>query len=157
MNIRFASPSVVRVPALVILASVLAAGCSPNADTVRNVSAVSEGQPAAAPTAKDKDAGANPLPTKMANDPGIRQNIVQTKCEAIPGGWSAQGTAKNPGKKAVTYKVIVHFTTTKATTLDYAQTLVKVPPGKTVAWNAKKHFAAEQKMLCPMPGISIVS
>jgi hypothetical protein len=155
VNIRFASPSVVKVPTLVILASVLAAGCSPNADTTRNVAAVSEELPAAAPT--PKDGGANPLPTKMANDPGIRQNIVQTKCEAIPGGWSAQGTAKNPGKKAVTYKVIVHFTTTKATTLDYAQTLVKVPPGKTVTWNAKKHFAAKPEMLCPMPGISIVS
>jgi hypothetical protein len=50
----------------------------------------------------------------------------------------------------------VHFTTTKATTLDYAQVLVPVAPGKTVPWAAKKQFQAQKKMLCPMPGISVV-
>ncbi|MFF3443386.1 hypothetical protein [Streptosporangium sp. NPDC002721] len=116
---------------------------------------VSGNSPAAEPT--EASGGANPLPTKVDNEPSVRKNIVQTKCEAIPGGWSAQGTAKNPGKKPVTYKVVVYFTTTKATTLDYAQALVKVPPGEIVTWNAKKQFAAKREMLCPMPGISVVS
>jgi hypothetical protein len=51
----------------------------------------------------------------------------------------------------------VHFTTSKATALDYAQVLVPVQPGKTVPWEAKKQFHADGKMLCPMPGISVVS
>jgi hypothetical protein len=38
-----------------------------------------------------------------------------------PGGWGAEGTATNPGKKEVT-----------------------------------KQFQAQKKMLCPMPGISVV-
>ncbi|MGH3381795.1 MAG: hypothetical protein ACRDP6_44420 [Actinoallomurus sp.] len=98
----------------------------------------------------------NPLPTRIANQPDVRKNVVQTKCAAVPGGWSASGTATNPGKKDVTYKIVVHFTTTKATTLDYAQVLVPVKPGKTVPWTAKKQFHAQKKMLCPMPGISTV-
>jgi hypothetical protein len=81
---------------------------------------------------------------------------VQNKCAAILGGWSAEGTATNPGKKPVTYKILVHFTTTKATTLDYAQVPVPVQPSKTVPWTAKKKFHADKKMLCPMPGISVV-
>ncbi|GAA1271050.1 hypothetical protein GCM10009677_24910 [Sphaerisporangium rubeum] len=99
----------------------------------------------------------HPIPTKIANNPGIRDRVTQTKCAAIPGGWSAAGTATNPGDHPVTYKIIVHFTTTHATTLDYAQTRVTVPPGKTATWTAEKHFTPQPHMLCPMPGISIVS
>jgi hypothetical protein len=125
----------------------LAAGCnSGDKHAIHNAAAVS-----GAPTP-----GANPVPTKIANQPGARKNVVQTKCAAIPGGWGAEGTATNPGKKEVTYKVVVHFTTTKATTLDYAQVLVPVQPGKTVPWAAKKQFQAQKEMLCPMPGISVV-
>ncbi|GII47467.1 hypothetical protein Psi02_38910 [Planotetraspora silvatica] len=144
------SPSVVRAPLAMMLASALVAGCSSSEDAAREAPQKS---PTPAPSAPN--IAANPLPTKLANDPGIRDNIVQTKCDAVPGGWGAKGTAKNPGTKTVTYKIVVYFTTTKATTLDFAQTLVKVPPGKTVPWSATKHFEAKQQMLCPMPGISV--
>ncbi|MEU8386490.1 hypothetical protein [Streptosporangium sp. NPDC048865] len=148
-----------KASALVMLASVTVAGCSSNAPTMDRAAMVSE-RPSEKPSAVEptKAGGeANPLPTRVANSPDVRKNIVQTKCAAVPGGWGAQGTARNPGKKAVTYKVVVYFTTTKATTLDYAQALVKVPPGETVTWKAKKRFPAEREMLCPMPGISVVS
>ncbi|GGK67250.1 hypothetical protein Sme01_09750 [Sphaerisporangium melleum] len=103
------------------------------------------------------NAQANPLPKKIANDPEVRRNVALTKCAAMPGGWEARGTARNPGGKPVTYKIVVFFTTTQATTLDYAQALVKVPPGETVDWHASKKFRAEQEMLCPVPGISTVT
>ncbi|MGJ6967616.1 hypothetical protein ACSDR0_37420 [Streptosporangium sp. G11] len=124
-------------------------------DSTPNTSSSSEKPPTPTPAARAT--GTNSLPAKLANDPGIRKNIVQTGCASVPGGWGARGTAKNPEDKAVTYKIVVYFTTTRATTLDYAQALVKVPPGKTVGWSATKHFDAERQMLCPMPGISIVS
>jgi hypothetical protein len=146
VNIRHGSPSAVKLAALGVLASALAAGCHSDGKPIHNAAAVSQ-EPAAA----------DPLPTKIANQPSVRKNVVQTKCAAIPGGWSAEGTATNPGKKPVTYKILVHFTTTKATTLDYAQVLVPVKPGKTEPWVAKKQFHAAKKMLCPMPGISVVS
>lgn len=133
--------------ALAIVTVALAAGCGGSGkQAIHNAAAVSS---AATPAA-------NPVPTKIANQPSVRKNVVQTKCAAIPGGWAAEGTATNPGKKPLTYKIVVHFTTTKATTLDYAQVLVPVAPGKTVPWAAKKRFEAQKKMLCPMPGISVV-
>jgi hypothetical protein len=146
VDIRNATPSTVRVAALGVLAAALAGGCSSGGHAIHNAAAVS--------TAPNP---VNPVPTRIANEPKVRKNVVQTKCAAIPGGWGAAGTATNPGKKEVTYKIVVHFTTTKATTLDYAQVLVPVQPGKTVPWTAKKEFQAEKKMLCPMPGISVVS
>jgi hypothetical protein len=147
VNTRHASRTTLKVAALGIVTAALAAGCGGSGkQTIHNAAAVSS-----APTV-----AANPVPTKIANQPGIRKNVVENKCAAIPGGWEAAGTASNPGKHPVTYKIVVHFTTTKATTLDYAQVLVPVQPGKTVPWTAKKQFQAPRKMLCPMPGISVV-
>ncbi|GII59517.1 hypothetical protein Pth03_79060 [Planotetraspora thailandica] len=142
----------VKASVLVILASALAAGCSSGGDATGNTP---EKSPTSAPAAENIAAKA--LPKKITNDPDIRGNIVQTACAAVPGGWGAKGTATNPGAKPITYKIVVYFTTTKATTLDYAQTLVKVPAGKTVDWSATKHFEAKQQLLCPMPGISVVA
>lgn len=150
MNTEHVSSSTVKVAALGILASALVAGCGLGGHKIHNAASVAQ-EPSSAPAP-----AVNPLPTRIANQPDVRKNVVQTKCAAVPGGWSASGTATNPGKKDVTYKIVVHFTTTKATTLDYAQVLVPVKPGKTVPWTAKKQFHAQKKMLCPMPGISTV-
>ncbi|MEO3814274.1 hypothetical protein ABGB17_35195 [Sphaerisporangium sp. B11E5] len=148
MNRKHAASTLVNAATVAVLTSTVVAGCSSGNEAPEKAPA----RPSVAAPAPD-----HPVPTKIANDPDIRDNITQTKCAAIPGGWSAQGTAKNPGRKEITYKIIVHFTTTKATTLDYAQTRVTVPPGETTKWSAEKHFAAQREMLCPMPGISIVS
>lgn len=136
------------------LAAATLTGCSGHGEhgnTVRGAAVISSASPGQA------DVKAAPLPSKIPNRPGVRKDVVQTGCTAIPGGWAAQGTATNPGAKPVTYKIIVFFTTTKATTLDYAQTLVPVKPGKTVPWKAAKRFRTQGRMLCPMPGISVVS
>ncbi|MDN3359070.1 hypothetical protein [Actinomadura sp. DC4] len=140
MNMR----NVVSIVALGTLAGAAVTGCSSDDHPVRNTAAVSSN-------------ATNPVPTKIANEPKVRKNVALTKCAEIPGGWSAEGTATNPGKKPVTYKITVHFTTRQATTLDYAEALVPVAPGKTVPWAAEKEFHAEKKMLCPTPGISEVS
>lgn len=94
------------------------------------------------------------LPDKITNSVKIRQFVTQTKCAAIAGGWSASGTAKNPTAAIRTYKITVFFTTTKATTLNFAIATVKVAPAKTGTWTASKKFPAQKQMLCPMPGIS---
>ncbi len=151
MDTGNAPASAVKVTALASLAIAVAAGCSLGGHPVHDTAAVSDAS-SSAPNTK-----ANPLPSKIANQPGVRKNVVQTTCAAVPGGWGAAGTATNPGTKPVTYKIVVYFTTTKATTLDYAQTLVPVKPGKTVPWKATKQFQAQKKMLCPMPGVSIAS
>lgn len=77
-----------------------------------------------------------------------------------PGHRRHPGHVRHSGdrsrEKDITYRIVVHFTA-KAATLDHAQVLVPVKPGKTVPWVAKKQFQAQNHMLCPMPGISVVS
>ncbi|WP_405087311.1 hypothetical protein [Microbispora sp. NBC_01389] len=153
MSMRITAPSAVRSLALAVLASTAVAGCGAGGNATPQTSTAAHKQPA--PEASAAKVVANPLPTKVANEPSVRENVVQTKCASVPGGWGAEGTAKNLGKKAVTYKIVVYFTTKKATTLDFAQARVTVPPGKTVPWKASKHFHADGEMLCPMPGISV--
>lgn len=97
-----------------------------------------------------------PLPKKVANQPAVRKNVVQTSCSAVAGGWSAAGTASNPGYQRATYAITVYFTTTHATTLDFGRTTVTVAPGHTRHWTVTKKFAAQAHMLCPMPGIAKV-
>lgn len=104
--------------------------------------------------AKDLPLAQAELPKKVDNDPKIRKNVTQTSCDAVPGGWSAGGTAKNPGQSPVTYAITVYFTTTKATVLDFATTKVRVDPGKSADWKATKQFPFRGKLLCPMPGIA---
>ncbi len=106
----------------------------------------------AAPTALPTQAS---LPPLAKNDVTARKQITQTGCAAVPGGWAATGTAKNPGSSPVTYKITIYFTTTSATTLNYAVTSVTVPPGQTAKWTARKRFKAQQQMLCPMPSVTV--
>jgi hypothetical protein len=125
-----------------------------------SASAGATGKPASSAkttTAPPTSLKAAVLPTKIENQPAVRKSVVQTSCAAIPGGWSAKGTATNDAKKTATYKITVYFTTTHATTLNFATTTVKVPAGKTVKWAADKKFKAEPQMLCPMPGVARVT
>lgn len=131
-----------------MLVAIVLTGCSSNSPSMHR-SAPSPAVPGTPPTQAK-------LPKKIANRPSARKNVVQTKCAAVPGGWKAEGTASNPGKTEVTYKIVVFFTTTEATALDYAEAQVAVEPGETVNWTAKKKFPTQKQMLCPMPGISII-
>jgi hypothetical protein len=111
--------------------------------------------PSSAP-AKSLPKGVKPaqIPTKVANDPADRKNVVMTTCEAAKGGWQASGTATNPGKDDADYEITVFFTTTAATTIDSARTDVSVKAGETVKWSAKKEFTAPKEMLCVLRGVA---
>ncbi len=142
------------------VSAVLVAGCTSGSSKSKNSVATStsavtggkttaKGKKTAAPTFS-----AAPLPKKLTNQPSVRKYVTQTKCAAVAGGWGAAGTARNPARTARTYHITVYFTTTKATTLNYAVTAVKVAPGKTSPWRASKKFKAPSQMLCPMVAIS---
>jgi hypothetical protein len=95
-----------------------------------------------------------PLPTSVPNNIPERKDVTLQQCAAVPGGWGASGVAANPGTTPVSYKITVYFTDTKATTLDYAQTTVTVPAGKTQPWTANKTFApVPSKVLCVLVGV----
>ncbi|MCW2527764.1 MAG: hypothetical protein JWM76_2624 [Pseudonocardiales bacterium] len=95
-----------------------------------------------------------PLITGYANDPLARKNVVQTKCGAITGGWEAGGTVNNPSTAAVTYTIVVYFTTQKSTAQASQQAVVPVPAGATVPWSTNAQFIpADDPMLCTMVGV----
>jgi hypothetical protein len=144
---------------LTAVAALLLTSCTSSGSASSSTGKAAGPSPSAARTTAAPATSLKPaiLPSKIENQPTARKSVVQTSCAAIPGGWSAKGTATNGGKKAVTYKITVYFTTTHATTLNFATTSVRVPAGKTVKWAADKRFKAERQMLCPMPGVARVS
>lgn len=121
-------------------------------------SAATTGTAATGTTATSTTAGPtlvqNPLPSKVLNQPAVRKDVVTSGCASVPGGWGATGTVTNSSAKERTYKIVVYFTTTHATALDYAQASVTVAPAKTQKWNASKKFDAQQQMYCVLAGIS---
>jgi hypothetical protein len=97
---------------------------------------------------------ATSIPGRVPNSPGLRRNVDMSTCKAVEGGWSAAGTASNPGSKEnVDYTITVFFTTTSATVLDSVQTKVTVKPGDKHTWRASKKFTAPPKTLCVLRGV----
>ena len=76
-----------------------------------------------------------------------------TKCAAVDGGWSASGTAKNPGTADATYAITIFFTDAHATVQDFATASVTVKPGQTRDWTAAKKFAAATPTNCVFRGV----
>jgi hypothetical protein len=133
-----------RVVGLVVAATVSAltlSGCSsaPKATTTSSPPSSAMGSPS--------------LPKTVPDVPRLRRNIRMVKCQAIPRGWEAGGTATNPGHATATYLVTVYFTDTQATVIGYAQTRVEVAPGQTAPWTASSRFAAPTKTRCVLTGV----
>jgi hypothetical protein len=74
-------------------------------------------------------------------------------CKATKGGWTAGGSATNPGSKTADYTITVFFTTTAATVVGSAQTRVRVKPGAEETWTAGKKFTAPRRTLCVLRGV----
>jgi hypothetical protein len=96
---------------------------------------------------------ATSIPASVPNSPSLRQNVDISTCKAVEGGWSAAGTASNPGSKQAGYTITVFFTTTSATVIDTVQTHVTVKPGDKQTWTASKKFTAPPKTLCVLRGV----
>ena len=145
-------------PAVALVLAPLALTACSGDDEAPAPGAAGATEPAAAPSssAPTLPKGVKPaaVPTKVANDVDDRKNVVMSGCKATDGGWGATGTATNPGKKDVTYKVTVFFTTTAATTINSASTEVDVKAGDTVKWDAAKKFTAPDNMLCVLRGVA---
>lgn len=96
---------------------------------------------------------ASNIPTKVPNDTKLRKNVLLSTCEKTDKGWSAAGTASNPGKKTVEYEITVFFTTSQATVIETGKTKVEVKPGKDAKWSIKKDFKTAPTMLCVLRGV----
>ena len=89
----------------------------------------------------------------MRSGPSVPRSVAITSCKRVDGGWSATGTAANPGAEDASYTVTIFFTTKQATAVDFALTTVSVPAGGTVTWTASKQFAAPDGTLCVLRGV----
>ena len=96
------------------------------------------------------------IPTSVANDPKARQHatLERSQCAAVPGGWRAGATVTNASRTPTAYRLTVFFTSSHATVLSYAQTTVKVDPGKTERWSVSSSFAAPKSVICVLRGVA---
>jgi hypothetical protein len=94
-----------------------------------------------------------PSPQSIPNSPDRRSEVTLTSCVATANGWAAGGNAANPTNTATNYTITVFFTTSNATVLDYAQTTVNVPPGRSTEWNTSANFTAPSRVLCVLRGV----
>ena len=75
-------------------------------------------------------------------------------CGPAQGGWSAGGTVKNSLGHSATYDITVYFTSSQATDLSYASTLVPVDPDQSKLWSVKATFTAPSTVLCVLRGVA---
>lgn len=108
---------------------------------------------AAAPALPPGVTQATAVPTAVANDPAARKSVVLTGCAATDGGWSATGTAANPGDAEKDYTITVFFTTATATVLHTDSTTVAVKPGETKDWTVPGRFVAPEGTRCVLRGV----
>jgi hypothetical protein len=140
--------------AAVICAALVASACtSSHPPTASTTPATTKATATAAHPAKGYAAAS--IPSSIANDPKVRKSVILSECAPVAGGWHAAGHATNPGTTPIAYAVTVFFTTESATTLNYAETTVKVAPGQRAAWSVNKSFAGPKSMRCVLRGVSV--
>ena len=134
---------------LVVVLSIIVTGLVSNKSA--SPTEVKQSSPGAALPSGVPQAGA--VPTKVPNDPALRQNVSVTDCSKTAKGWKAAGKATNPTDKPLDYTLTVFFTSDKATVLNTADTTVKVDPGKSANWTVQKDFPTTPKTLCVLRGV----
>lgn len=95
-----------------------------------------------------------PAPSAIANDLGKRKRVAITACQAVGGGWHAEGTVAGSSSQKQSYKVVVYFTSPSATVLAFGDTTVTVQPGKVSTWEVRQSFAAPRGTLCVLRAVS---
>jgi len=93
------------------------------------------------------------VPAAVPNKTALRADVAMSSCSPHAGGWMASGSARNPRKKATTYKITVFFTSNQATVIGTARTSVRVPPGGTEHWTATSKFHPAKPTLCVLRGV----
>lgn len=94
------------------------------------------------------------VPLKVPNSVTARKGVTLSDCAASKDGGHAAGMVTDLGKNAAAYTITVFFTTSKATVIGYATTMVHATPGKAIPWQASSHFSAPPGMRCVLRGVS---
>ncbi|WP_345801293.1 hypothetical protein AAIB33_17830 [Microbacterium sp. AZCO] len=96
---------------------------------------------------------ATEVPTEVANTPALRANVQVSACEAADGGWSASGTARNPGDADTAYTITIFFTTDGGTVIGTGETKVDVAAGESEDWTVTAQLTPAPTTLCVLRGV----
>jgi len=134
------------VSVLLVGAALLLAACSssPSSSSKSTTTTV-------AGTSKSTTTTTAPIP--IQNNVKIRTQAAITSCRQASDGWTAAGTATNPGSQSHTYKLIIYFTDTHATVIGSAQTSVDVAAKAAGTWSVTGKFPAPSKVRCVLVGV----
>lgn len=104
-----------------------------------------------------------PLPpaADLVSDPALVKTVTISKCTALAGGGHrAMGIAKNVGTKSVRLKITVYFkrvSSSASAPVNWAETEVSVPPGRSVPWVTEKAFRASPNLTCVVKAVHAVT
>lgn len=137
-----------------VIGTVLVASACTSGHTATTSTTTATTTASATSTHPAKAYAAAKIPGSVANDLKVRKSVSLSECSPVKGGWRAAGRATNPGSTPISYAVTVFFTTDSATTLNFAETTVKVGPGETTPWSVSKEFAGPKSMRCVLRGVA---
>ncbi len=100
---------------------------------------------------------ARSVPANVPNSVAARRNATLASCRSAAGGWQAGGTVTYAGGSAAAYKITVFFTTSNATVIGYADTVVQVAAGQTKPWTVRATFDAPKGTLCVLRGVALMA
>lgn len=97
-----------------------------------------------------------PVPklSTLKNDPAKAAQARVNTCEPLkPGGQKSMGVIKNDSKTDRDYTVTIFFMH-EEDPINFAQTRVSVPAGKTYPWVVEKAFGTDFKLTCKLAAVS---
>lgn len=128
-----------------------ATGCTSNSSTPSDATARPAVSVPGLPPGVQQDQN---VPADVPNNSTDRPKVQVAKCEAVAGGWSASGTAKNTDSAPKDYVITIFFTTDHGTVIGHGSTTVKVPAGGQNNWSVVTKLTPVPNALCVLRGVS---
>ncbi len=146
------SPLTAAALACAVAGSLVLSGCTsskaPTKPSTSSSTVAATGSHSSTGSASPVYTPASSLPAISGNNVDKLHQVTRGTCGSVSGGWQLTGTIKNPSSDEVSYDILVYFTTTSATVINSAETVVKVKGGDTAPFTATKQFAGPPNMLC---------
>ncbi len=147
-----------RFALLLLAALTVLAGCTTSSSGGKHATKPASSAPAPAATSSSgtptRITQPTSVPASVPNRTGVITGrlVALTSCQAVAGGWQAQGTAKGGSSRKTTYTITVFFTTDRATVQAFGQTKVTVTKGRSTKWTVTERFKAAPKTVCVLRG-----
>jgi hypothetical protein len=85
---------------------------------------------------------------------GLRPYVAIESCASTAGGWTASGSARNPGRVPTAYRITIFFTSSQATVEGFGDTIASIPAGKSAHWSVTSKIPApDPHSQCVLRGV----